>query len=113
VSECRVPAITADCAAGGRRTVLKAVGGSSALILNILFRETLLLALPGSVPGIALTYGAQWLTKHVVPASLVHETVSGWWPTAIGIAIVGALLGAVVPGVKAMKQDVTEALSYE
>ena len=31
--------------------ILKAVGGSSGLILNILFRETLLLALLGSVAG--------------------------------------------------------------
>jgi putative ABC transport system permease protein len=93
--------------------ILKAVGGSSGLILNILFRETLLLALLGSVLGIVLTYGTQWLMKHAVPASLEQETVYGWWPIATGIAIVGALLGAVVPGVKAVKQDVTEALSYE
>jgi putative ABC transport system permease protein len=93
--------------------ILKAVGGSSGLILNILFRETLLLALLGSVLGIVLTYGTQWLMKHAVPASLVEETVYSWWPIATGIAIVGALLGAIVPGVKAVKQDVTEALSYE
>jgi putative ABC transport system permease protein len=93
--------------------ILKAVGGSSGLILNILFRETLLLALLGSVLGIALTYGTQWLMRHVVGASLVQETVYGWWPIATGVAIIGALLGAVVPGVKAVKQDVTEALSYE
>jgi putative ABC transport system permease protein len=93
--------------------ILKAVGGSSGLILNILFRETLLLALLGSVLGIVLTYGTQWLMKHAVPASLVQETVYGWWPIATGIAVVGALLGAIVPGIKAVKQDVTEALSYE
>lgn len=93
--------------------ILKAVGGSSGLILNILFRETLLLALLGSVLGIVFTYGTQWLMKHAVPASLVQETVYGWWPIATGIAVGGALLGAIVPGVKAVKQDVTEALSYE
>jgi putative ABC transport system permease protein len=93
--------------------ILKAVGGSSGLVLTILFRETLLLALLGSVLGIALTYGTQWLMKHVILASLVQETVYGWWPIATGIAIVGALLGAIVPGIKAVKQDVTEALSYE
>jgi putative ABC transport system permease protein len=93
--------------------ILKAVGGSSGLILNILFRETLLLALLGSVLGVVLTYGTQWIMKHAVPASLVQETVYGWWPIATGIAIAGALLGAIVPGVKAVKQDVTEALSYE
>jgi putative ABC transport system permease protein len=93
--------------------ILKAVGGSSGLILNILFRETLMLALLGSVVGIVLTYGTQWLMRHAVPASLVQETVYAWWPIATGIAVVGALLGAIVPGIKAVKQDVTEALSYE
>jgi putative ABC transport system permease protein len=93
--------------------ILKAVGGSSGLILNILFRETLLLALLGAALGIVLTYGTQWLMKHAMSASLVQETVYDWWPISTGIAVVGALLGAIVPGIKAVKQDVTEALSYE
>ncbi|MDP9037927.1 MAG: ABC transporter permease [Acidobacteriota bacterium] len=93
--------------------ILKAVGGSSGLILGLLLRETLLLAVLGTVLGIVLTYGTQWLMKHSVPASLVQETVYDWWPIAGGIAIVGALFGAVVPGFKAVGQDVTEALSYE
>jgi putative ABC transport system permease protein len=93
--------------------ILKAVGGSSGLILNILFRETLLLALLGSVVGILLTYGTQWLMKHAMSVSLVQETVYDWWPISTGIAVAGALLGAIVPGIKAVKQDVTEALSYE
>jgi putative ABC transport system permease protein len=93
--------------------IIKAVGGSSGLVLSILLRETLMLALLGTVVGIALTYGTQWLMGHSVPASLVQETVYGWWPIAGAIAVVGALLGAVVPGMKAVRQDVTEALSYE
>ena len=93
--------------------ILKAVGGGSGLILNILLRETLLLALLGTAFGILFTYGTQWMMKHSVPASLVQETVYGWWPIAGGIAILGALLGAVMPGYKAVRQDVTEALSYE
>lgn len=93
--------------------ILKAVGGSSALILSILLRETMMLAVIGTFVGILFTYGTQWLMKHSVPASLVQETVYGWWPISGGIAIVGALLGAVVPGIKAVQQDVTEALSYE
>jgi putative ABC transport system permease protein len=93
--------------------ILKAVGGGSWLVLDLLFRETLLLALMGTAVGIALTYGTQWLMKHLVPPPLVQETVYWWWLYAGGIAIVGAILGVVVPGVKAVKQDVTEALSYE
>jgi putative ABC transport system permease protein len=93
--------------------IIKAVGGSSQLVLALLLRETVMLAIGGTVLGILLTYGTQWLMKHSVPASLVQETVYYWWPIAGVIAIVGALLGAVVPGIKAVKQDVTEALSYE
>ena len=80
---------------------------------RLLFRETLLLALMGTAVGIALTYGTQWLMRHLVPPPLVQETVYWWWLYAGGVAIVGSMLGVVVPGVKAVKQDVTEALSYE
>ena len=93
--------------------IIKAVGGSSALVLGLLLRETVLLAVLGTGVGIAMTYGTQWLMQHAVPASLVQETVYVWWAYGGGIAIVGAMLGVIVPGVKAVKQDVTEALSYE
>ncbi|HEX4650469.1 MAG TPA: FtsX-like permease family protein [Granulicella sp.] len=93
--------------------ILKSVGSSSALILGLLFRETIVLALVGTVLGILLTYGTQWLMQDVVPNSLTQETVYWWWPIAAAIAIVGALLGTIVPGIKAVRQDATEALSYE
>lgn len=93
--------------------ILKAVGAGPGYILNILFRETILLAVVGTIFGIVLTYGTQWLMLHAVPASLVQETVYEWWPIAGAIAIVGALLGTIVPAARAVKQDATEALSYE
>ena len=92
--------------------IIKAVGGSSGLVLSILLRETLLLALLGTVVGIILTYGAQVLMKYY-PGNLVQETVYYWWPITCAIAVAGAMLGAVVPAMKAVQQDVTEALSYE
>jgi putative ABC transport system permease protein len=93
--------------------ILKAVGASSGFILNLLFREALLLSVCGTIFGIILTYGTQWLMKHAVPASLTQETVYNWWPITAGIAVVGAMLGVVVPAIKAVNQDATEALSYE
>jgi putative ABC transport system permease protein len=92
---------------------LKAVGASSGFVLNLLFRETLLLSILGTLTGILLTYLTQWVMGHAVRASLTQETVYSWWPISGAIAIVGAMLGAVVPGIKAVKQDATEALSYE
>jgi putative ABC transport system permease protein len=93
--------------------ILKAVGGSSGFILDLLLRETLLLSMLGTMMGILLTYGTQWLMQHAVPASLTQETVYAWWPIAGAIAIAGALLGVIVPAIKAIKQDATEALTYE
>ncbi len=93
--------------------ILKAVGAGPGYILNILFRETFVIALIGIAFGIILTYGTQWLMQHAVPASLVQETVYYWWPISAAIAIAGAALGTVVPAIKAVQQDATEALSYE
>jgi putative ABC transport system permease protein len=93
--------------------ILKAVGSSSGMILGILLSETCMLAIIGTALGILLTYFTQWLMNHVVPNSLTQETVYLWWPIAGAIAIVGSLIGAIVPGVKAVRQDATEALAYE
>jgi putative ABC transport system permease protein len=93
--------------------ILKAMGASSPLIFSILLKETLVLASSGVAAGILLTYGTQWLMRHLVPSSLAQETVYSWWPIAGAIAIIGALLGAIVPIIKAVRQDVTVALAYE
>ncbi|PYV79536.1 MAG: ABC transporter permease, partial [Acidobacteria bacterium] len=93
--------------------ILRALGASSGYILNLLFRETLLIAIIGSILGIVTTYGTKWLMMHAVPASLTQETVYRWWPIAVGISVTGALLGTVFPAWKAVKQDVIQALAYE
>jgi putative ABC transport system permease protein len=93
--------------------VLKALGASPAYILNILLRETVVLAIAGSILGILLSYVTRFVIHNVVPASLIQAIVPEWWPIATAIAIVGALLGALGPGLKAARQDAIEALAYE
>ncbi|MDR3735237.1 MAG: ABC transporter permease [Acidobacteriaceae bacterium] len=93
--------------------ILKAVGASPGMILSMLLRETLLLAILGIILGILLTYGAQWIMSHFAPGGLTQETVYGWWPVTSALAIIGALIGAVIPGIKAVRQEATEALAYE
>src|SRR5215510_2648854 len=93
--------------------ILKAFGASSGYILNLLFRETLLIAILGSFLGIVMTGGSKWLMMHAAPASLTQETVYSWWPIASGVSVIGSLLGAVLPAWKAVKQDVIQALAYE
>jgi putative ABC transport system permease protein len=93
--------------------VLKALGASPGYILSILLRETTLLALAGSVLGILLAYVTRWAIKSAVPGSLIQAIVPAWWPIATGIALFGALVGAIYPGIKAARQDAIEALSYD
>lgn len=92
--------------------ILKALGGSPWFILNTLLRETVLLALSGSVLGIGMTYGARLLLRLFAPM-MVTVIVPGWWPIATGISLVGALSGALYPGLRAARHDVVEALAYE
>lgn len=93
--------------------ILKALGAKPGKIIDILIRETVILASIGFVIGIILSYGAKSLIMGLVPASLQVVSVPDWWPYAAAIAIGGALLGAIYPGLKAAKQDAIEALAYD
>lgn len=92
--------------------ILKALGASPTYILRILLAETMLLAVIGSVTGILFTYGTRWIMNTFVP-SMTTVIVPSWWPIASCIAISGALIGAIYPGLKAAKQDAIEALAYD
>ena len=93
--------------------VLKALGASPAYILNILLREAAVIAIAGAILGILLSYVTRFMIHNFVPASLIQAIVPEWWPIAAAIAIGGALLGALGPGLKAARQDAIEALAYD
>jgi putative ABC transport system permease protein len=92
--------------------ILKALGASPGYVLGILMRETVLLAIAGTIAGILMTFGARWLLKTFAP-TVVCAIVEDWWPIAGVLALVGALIGAAYPGLKAARQDAIEALAYD
>jgi putative ABC transport system permease protein len=93
--------------------ILKALGAKPRTILDILVREAVVLALAGCVIGIVLSFASKTLITMAMPASLRVIDVPDWWPRAALIALTGALLGAIYPGLKAARQDAIEALAYE
>ncbi|MBI1787346.1 MAG: ABC transporter permease [Acidobacteria bacterium] len=93
--------------------ILKSLGASRWFILSIILREAVLLAIAGTLIGIAFSYGAKALLEAFVPSSFKTAIVPDWWPNALLISVAGAVLGALYPGVRAANQDPIEALAYE
>jgi putative ABC transport system permease protein len=92
--------------------ILKSMGASKAYIIGAILRETVLLAILGIAVGIAISYAAR--SAIVAHFSTLRILVTpGWILRATGIAIIGALGGAIYPAFKAAQKDPIDALAYE
>jgi putative ABC transport system permease protein len=92
--------------------ILKSLGAGKVYIVNVILRETLLIALGGIILGIAISYAARVALHHkfqTLPILITPE----WLTRATVIAIIGSLLGAVYPALKAAQKDPIDALAYE
>jgi putative ABC transport system permease protein len=92
--------------------ILKSMGASRLYIVNVVLRETVLLALGGIVLGIAVSLAARMALAQKFP--LLQVVVDGGWMVrATLIAIAGAIAGALYPAFKAAQKDPIDALAYE
>ncbi len=92
--------------------ILKAMGASKFYIVNVVLRETMLLAIGGIVLGIVVSLAARAGLAHRYP--LLQMVVdSGWMVRATLIAIAGSMGGALYPAYKAAQKDPIDALAYE
>jgi putative ABC transport system permease protein len=92
--------------------ILKALGFTRLEVVQMLLGETAVLAVAGSLVGIGITFLTQAILKETNP-SLPILISPGWVVTSIGLALLGAGLGATVPAVRASSFDPVEALAYE
>jgi putative ABC transport system permease protein len=92
--------------------ILKSMGASKLYIVNLVLRETLLLAVAGIIVGVVFSLLARLGIEHRWP--LVHiDKSNDWMIRAAIIAIVGATAGALYPVYKAAQKDPIDALAYE
>lgn len=92
--------------------ILKSLGASKWYIVNVVLRETVLLAIAGIVVGIILSFATRRVIMFEKPVLRLFWS-NVWVLRASMIAIVGAVAGALYPALKAAQRDPIEALAYE
>jgi putative ABC transport system permease protein len=92
--------------------ILKSMGASRTYIVSIVLRETGVLAVAGTVLGIASSFALSAALQHRFPTLDFVINLPYVWKSAV-IAMVGALLGAFYPALKAARKDPIDALAYE
>jgi putative ABC transport system permease protein len=92
--------------------ILKSMGASRSYIVSAVLSETGLLATAGILLGIGASFALSGVLNHRFPTlDFVIDTPYVWKATVI--ALLGALLGAFYPALKAARKDPIDALSYE
>jgi len=92
--------------------ILKSLGAGKFYIVNVILRETLLISIGGILLGFAVSYAARAGLHHkfqTLPILITPE----WLLRATIIAIIGSMLGAIYPAMKAAQKDPIDALAYE
>jgi putative ABC transport system permease protein len=92
--------------------ILKALGATRAFILKEIIAESLVIAICGVIFG----YGLSILSKAAVELKYPLLTVDITWARillAAALGVVGGVLGAMYPGMLAVRKDAVVALSYE
>ena len=92
--------------------ILKSLGASKWYIVNVVLRETVLLAIAGIVLGIIISLVTRRVIMFERPVLDLFWS-NEWVLRAALIAVVGALAGALYPAFKAAQRDPIDALAYE
>jgi putative ABC transport system permease protein len=91
--------------------ILKAMGASRGFIIGVIEKEAILISVLGLVLGFIIALTAGVLIHRAY--GLVFEYGWGWAAAAALIGLLGGVIGALYPAVRAANLDAVSALSYE
>jgi putative ABC transport system permease protein len=80
--------------------------------VNVVLRETVILAVAGVAVGIAASFAVKSVLAHKFPMLYLDMSIS-WVFQGAAIALVGSVLGALYPAWMAARKDPIDALAYE
>jgi putative ABC transport system permease protein len=92
--------------------ILKSLGASKLYIIKVILQEAGLLCVVGIITGMVATLVIRDLLRAYYPTVPVEPTIE-WYGWAAALAIVGGLVGAVYPAMRAARLDPIDALAYE
>ena len=92
--------------------ILKSLGASRTFIIKLIMKESLVICGIGVGAGFLLTWLALHIIFSVAPNLPVDISVS-WILAAALMAVLGGMLGALYPALKAAQLDPIKALGYE
>jgi putative ABC transport system permease protein len=91
--------------------ILKAMGASRGYIVGIIEKEAVLISLIGLVVGFVVSMIAGFFIHRLY--GLLFEYSWTWALTAAAIGLIGGVVGALYPAVRASNLDAVNALAYE
>lgn len=91
--------------------ILKSLGASRGFIIRAIEGEALMIGVLGALLGFASSFAASWLIGRSF--ELPFEFNAGWMITAVAIAIIGSLIGALYPAWRAAGIDPVEVMVNE
>jgi len=91
--------------------ILKSLGASKKFIISAIEKEALLISVMGVIVGFILSYGSSALLRYF--SSLTIDLSALWLAYAGAIGLLGGVVGAFYPAIRAARQDAVKALAYE